>query len=169
MRYTIATIIERERYGICDPDLPLLQFSRSSVLPRSSRMALFQPGADRAYVWQGAALQRKGLSKMYDDNERGAAQAVSDTVSVLRTTQSLWFLGGRRDTNVHGIRFRVIPGRLDGKRKMPCIAVIDQQHVLERISPDESADALIFQSSRKHGYISKMELVRLENEIDIIR
>ena len=73
MRHTLATAIERERYGSCDPGPPLLQCPRSSVLPRSSSMALFQPGADRAHVWQGDAPQRKCLSEMYDDNDRGAA------------------------------------------------------------------------------------------------
>jgi hypothetical protein len=37
---------------------------------------------------------------MYDDNERGAAEAVSETISVLCTTTSFWFLVVRRDTNV---------------------------------------------------------------------
>src|SRR5690348_11126816 len=51
-------------------------------------MALFQPGADRAHVWRGDAPQRKRLSEMYDNNERGLAEAVS----LLRTTKSLSFL-----------------------------------------------------------------------------
>jgi len=55
MRHTSATAIERERYGICDPDPPLLQCPRSAVLPRSSIMALLQPDADRAQVGQGDA------------------------------------------------------------------------------------------------------------------
>src|SRR5215510_4953616 len=41
MRHTLATAIERERYGLCDPAPPLLQCPRSSVLPPSSSMALF--------------------------------------------------------------------------------------------------------------------------------
>ncbi len=52
---------------------------------------------------------------------------------------------------------------------MACIAVVDQQHVPEHIFPDETVDALIFSSSRKHRYISKMKLVLLDNEIDVIR
>jgi hypothetical protein len=100
MRPTIATAIERERYGIGDPDPPLLQCPRSAVLPRSSSMALLQPSADRAHVWQGDAPQRKCLSEMYDDHDRGAAEAVAEAVSCLRTMQSLWFLRVRRETNV---------------------------------------------------------------------
>jgi hypothetical protein len=100
MRHTIATAIERERYGIGDPDPPLLQCPRSAVLPRSSSMALLQPSADRAHVWQGDAPQRKCLSEMYDDHDRGAAEAVAEAVSCLRTMQSLWFLRVRRETNV---------------------------------------------------------------------
>ncbi len=73
MHYNIATDLERERYGTCDPAPPLLQRPRSSVLPLSASMALFHPGADRAHVWPGYALQRKCLSEMYYDNERGAA------------------------------------------------------------------------------------------------
>jgi hypothetical protein len=37
---------------------------------------------------------------MYDDHERGAVYAVSETVSVLRTTQSRWFLVVRREQRV---------------------------------------------------------------------
>ena len=37
---------------------------------------------------------------MYDAHERGAVYAVSDTVSVLRTTHSRWFLGVRREQRV---------------------------------------------------------------------
>src|SRR5262245_7306011 len=73
MRHTSATAMERERYGLCDPDPPLLQCPRSAVLPRSASMALLQPGADRTQVWQGDAPERKCLSAMYDDNDRGAA------------------------------------------------------------------------------------------------
>ena len=73
MRYNSAADMERKRYGNCDSDPPLLQRSRFAVLPRSSSMALFHPGADRAHVWRGDAPHRKCLSAMYDDNDRGAA------------------------------------------------------------------------------------------------
>ena len=41
--------------------------------------------------------------------------------------------------------------------------------MLEHISPNESVDALIFQSRREHRYISNMKLVLLDNKIDIVR
>src|SRR5262245_11802673 len=69
-------------------------------------MALFQPRADRAHVWQGDAPQRKCLSAMYNDHERGAVYAVSDTVYVLRTTQSRGFLVVRREQRVQQDRPR---------------------------------------------------------------
>src|SRR5262245_43112277 len=81
MRHPSATAMERERYGVCAPYPPLLQCPRSAVLPCSSRMALLQPGADRAQVWQGDASERKCLSAMYDDHDRGAAYAVGEAVS----------------------------------------------------------------------------------------
>ena len=88
MRHPIATAIERERYGSCDPGPPLLQYPRPSVLPRSSRMALFQTGADRAHVWRGDALHRKYLSEMYDDSARGTASTVSEAIAFPRRPKS---------------------------------------------------------------------------------
>src|SRR5262249_43498597 len=102
MRYTTAIV--RERYGTIDPDPPFLQYPCPAVLPRSSRMALLQPRADRAHVWQGDAPQRKCLSAMYDEHERGSVYAVSETVSVLRTTPSRGVLGVRREQRVRFCR-----------------------------------------------------------------
>src|SRR5262249_48220990 len=89
-----AFFIERERYGTCDPPPPLLQRPPSAVLPRSARMALLPPGADREHVWRGDAPHRQYLSEMYDDDASDAAEAVSATVSVLRDTSSFaWYRG----------------------------------------------------------------------------
>ena len=57
----------------------------------------------------------------------------------------------------------VVAGRLDGQRKMACIAVIDKEHVPQHISSNETVDALFFESGRKHGDVSDMYFVLLDN------